>query len=313
MKQKLISSVTRRNIADALTIGKYWYNGRFNEADFLSRIFDLNNMESTDHRSEYNTAYKDIHKHTYMNQDWEPDWVFTDPRLNLTHCDDETYLRFLCETIHPIVRSDTDEIEKMLEMYNKILAPDGFEITQSSMISGKPVFSGGLLSESRNDFTSKKIEIKQFLNTDYVDSKITVMVNAVKTDTDLAIGTAKELLETICKSILKQKNVSVDKNWTLQRLIKETSNSLNFRPKDAEDPEKAEQSIKQILGGISAIVQGVSELRNSYGTGHGKNSDFKGLEVKYAKLLVGVVSEIAIIFLATNGEPAELITQEDIF
>ena len=139
------------------------------------------------------------------------------------------------------------------------------------------------------------------------------MVNAVKTDTDLAIGTAKELLETICKSILKQKNVSVDKNWTLQRLIKETSNSLNFRPKDAEDPEKAEQSIKQILGGISAIVQGVSELRNSYGTGHGKNSDFKGLEVKYAKLLVGVVSEIAIIFLATNGEPAELITQEDIF
>jgi hypothetical protein len=53
----------------------------------------------------------------------------------------------------------------------------------------------------------------------------------------------------------------------------------------------------------------VTELRNAYGTGHGKDADFKGLETKYAKLLVGVVSEIVIIFLATNGETAELVEQ----
>ena len=36
--------------------------------------------------------------------------------------------------------------------------------------------------------------------------------------------------------------------------------------------------------------------------GMGKDADFKGLESKYAQLFVGVVSEIAIIYLATNGE-----------
>ena len=41
------------------------------------------------------------------------------------------------------------------------------------------------------------------------------------------------------------------------------------------------------------IVQGVGELRNGYGTGHGKMQISKDLKSSI-KLLVGVVSEIAI-------------------
>jgi len=130
------------------------------------------------------------------------------------------------------------------------------------------------------------------------------MTDAIHKDTDLAIGTAKELLETTCKSILRQKNETINSDWKLPQLLKATTNSLDFTPKEAGDPEKAEKAIKQILGGIASIVQGVGELRNGYGTGHGKDSDFIGLEIKYAKLLVGVVSEIAILYLATNGETA---------
>ncbi len=58
---------------------------------------------------------------------------------------------------------------------------------------------------------------------------------------------------------------------------------------------------------VLQIFQNLAELRNSYGTGHGKDANFKGLEIKYAKLFVGVVSEIAIFYLATNGETAELV------
>lgn len=113
-------------------------------------------------------------------------------------------------------------------------------------------------------------------------------------NSDLAIGTAKELLETSCKSILKQKGKTIDIKLTLTQLLNATTKSLDFNPKGSSYPEKAEKAIKQILSGVSTIVHGVSELRNSYGTGHGKDSDFKSLEIKYAKLLVGVVSEIVI-------------------
>jgi hypothetical protein len=61
---------------------------------------------------------------------------------------------------------------------------------------------------------------------------------------------------------------------------------------------------------MNNIIQGVAELRNSYGTGHGKDADFKGLEAKYARLLVGVVSEFVILLLTTNGEHAELVESD---
>lgn len=155
------------------------------------------------------------------------------------------------------------------------------------------------------------MEIVKYLNTEYVSRKIKMMTEALDRNSDLAIGTAKELLETTCKSILSQNKVTIDPQWTLGQLVKNTTNNLNFAPTHAEDPEKAEKSIRQILGGISSLIQGISELRNSYGTGHGKHPDFQGLETRYAKLFVGVVSEIVILYLSVNGENAKLVEVED--
>ncbi|GGN13928.1 hypothetical protein GCM10010967_57690 [Dyadobacter beijingensis] len=303
MSHNKITTVTRTSIADALTVGKLWYSGRLKEADFLNRIYDLSAMPSTDYRPEYNNAYKDVYQHADMNfGDWEPDWVFTDVRFNLMHCDDETYLKFLTETLNPNVRPDINDTNKVVGIYNKYLQPDGFQFYQTGELSGRPVFSWTRDGISQTRLVAKAVEIRKYIDTDYVNKKIEQMNKAIPNDTDVAIGTGKELLEIICKSILKQKNVDIDKGWTLQQLIKHTTNILDFKPKEADQPDAAERSIKQVLGGIATIVQGVTELRNAYGSGHGKDAEFKGLESKYAKLYVGVVAEIAIIYLATNGE-----------
>lgn len=305
MVKNRIIDVTRQNIADEMTIEKIWYHGKLSEPDFLARLFNLKSLPSRDRR--YTNAYDDIYQHMVNNNDWEEDWIYSDPRINLLHCDDETYLKFLAMTVHPRVRTNQEEIKKLIEIYNKYLDADGFEIIQTDEISGKPVFSGRQKIIGKAHMVAKKVEIKKYLNTAYVNGKITIMTDAIYKDTDLAIGTAKELLETTCKSILRQKDIEINNKWTLAQLVKATTNSLDFTPKEASAPEKAEKAIKQILGGITSIIQGVGELRNGYGTGHGKDANFKGLEIKYAKLLVGVVSEIVILYLATNGETAELI------
>jgi hypothetical protein len=308
MKQKnIITDVTRRQIADEMSLNNLWYHGNSTEPDFLARLFDLKSLSSKDYR--YTNAYDDIYQHMVNNTDWDSDWLYNDPRINLSYCDDDIYLRFLALTLHPRVRTDANEIHKLVEIYNKNLDNDGFEVIQTDEISGKPVFIGCRKLIGQAGLLAKKIEIKKYLNTEYVNGKINIMNDTVHKDTDLAIGTAKELLETTCKSILKQKTVAVDSNWTLPQLLKVTTSALDFTPKEAANPENAERSIKQILGGISSIVHGVSELRNSYGTGHGKEADFKALEVKYAKLLVAVVSEIVILYLSTNGEIAELVEE----
>lgn len=303
--QNKITTITRRNIADELRVGNFQYHGRLDEPDFLSRLYDLKRLPSKDYR--YTNAYDDIYKHMIMNNDWETDWVFTDTRFNLMHSPDEEYLRFLAETLHPAVRMDEAEILKMQELYNNHLVTDGYEIIQVSEISGKPVFEGRQKVIGMSHLIANKAEIKKYLNTEYVNNKINLMNESVATDTDLAIGTAKELIETACKSILRKHGKESNPEWNLGKLIKETSEILDFKPKKASDPDKADTSIRQILKGITTLINGVAELRNAYGSGHGKDADFKMLESKYAKLIVGTVSELVVFFLATDGETAEII------
>ncbi len=304
-KSNKITVVTRRNIADELHVNQLWYNGRLDEPDFLCRLYDLKELPSRDYR--YKNAYDDIYQHMVMNTDWQLDWIFTDTRFNLMHASDEEYLRFLSETLHPAVRKDEAEILTIQEIFNNHLEADGFEIIQTSEISGNPVFEGRQRVIGKSHLIAKKAEIKKYLNTEYVNNKINLMNEAVTRDTDLAIGTAKELIETACKSILKKHGIESDPDWNLGKLLKQTSLKLNFKPKRATNPDKAETSIKQILKGITILINGVAELRNAYGTGHGKESEFQMLESKYAKLIVGTVSELVIFYLATDGEDTELV------
>lgn len=305
MEQIIITSVTRQNIFDGLQLARQYYYGRLSEPDFLSRVFNLKEIPSRDHR--FKDAYGDIFQHMVNNNDWESDWIFTDSRFNLLYCADEIFLKFLCETIHPIVRSDSQHVHELLEIYNRYLVADEFEIIQTSEISKMPVFSGRKIQLGQETSRARSAIIREYLTTDYVSINISRMNEAISTDSNLAIGTAKELIETVCKSILNQRGVKLDKDWTVSRLLKETTNVLEFLPKKIIDPRKAESSIKQILGGIGSIIQGITELRNSYGTGHGKDPDFVGLESQYAKLIVGVTSEVCILLLSINGETADLI------
>ena len=137
-----ITEVTRQNISDEVILNKIYYGGRLNEPDFLSRLFNLIELPSRDPMRRYNNAYDDIHQHTVNNiNDYSENWIYSDPRINLLHCEDMLYLKFLTETIHPTVRSNQEEIDKLIEIYNRHLVFDGFEIIQDGNISGKPIFS----------------------------------------------------------------------------------------------------------------------------------------------------------------------------
>lgn len=86
------------------------------------------------------TTFRELRQHRVNWNDWSDDWVFTDPRFNLLHESDEQFLRFLCETVHPVVRPETDETLSLVEYYNQKLIRDGWRIVEVNRISGNPVF-----------------------------------------------------------------------------------------------------------------------------------------------------------------------------
>jgi len=133
-----VSEITRRAIVDYLTVSKTSWAGRFTDDDFLARLYDLTKLPSHDHR--FRNAAGDIHQHRINNFDWPDDWVFNDARFNLLYADDAEFLRFLCETVHPVVRPSVEEAGELVEAYNGELASDGWELGVAKQISGRPVF-----------------------------------------------------------------------------------------------------------------------------------------------------------------------------
>jgi hypothetical protein len=293
-----ITELTRRDIIDAITVEKVNWCGRLEESVFLSRIFDLSTMPSTDQR--FPNAAGDIWQHRVNNFDWDDDWVFYDSRFNLNHGDDEVFLQFLCETLHPVVRSDPTEVERVCQMFNQYLQNDGFQLVQKARISGRPIFAGRYVGIVQTPGIAAARAMLAAADLGYVSQQITRMETAVVNDPGLAIGTAKELVETCCKTILEERGVSFSKNADIPELVKLAAKELDLTPADIPEQAKAADTIKRLLSNLATITQGVSELRNHYGTGHGKTASAKGLQSRHARLAVGAASTLAVFLTETH-------------
>lgn len=135
---KYITKVTRRSIVDHIIAEDISWSGRLPEDEFLSRLYDLTTIPITDCRMY--TADADIHQYRIHWNDWENDWVFYDPWFNLIRASDETFLQFLCETIHPVACPYSHGTRRLVSAYNRHLAIDGWQLVELSQISGRQVF-----------------------------------------------------------------------------------------------------------------------------------------------------------------------------
>ena len=287
-----ITEVTRRAIFDFLTIGGHNYAGRLEEQEFLARLFDLKKMPSTDRRFE--NAAGDIWKHRVMNRDWPDDWVFYDGRFDLLHGPDETFLRFLCETVHPVVQPDPDVAVEMAKAYNEHLTKDGWEVVEKMRISDKPVYAARPAIAGAGVSVKAAKEVAFTLDVDYVSQQITRMESAINDDPELAIGTAKEFLETVCKTVLSECDVKYDKNEDLPKLVKRAVEKLKLVPEGLTNTAKAADHIGLLLKNLAAIGHHLAEIRNPFGTGHGKEATHKGLEPRHARPVVGAASTLGV-------------------
>ena len=126
--------------------------------------------------------------------------------------------------------------------------------------------------------------------------------DAVEDDPRLAIGSAKELIETTCKTILEQRGIEVDRKWDLPQLLRKTRDVLGLLPEQVDEQVKGAKAVRKILQGLGAACQGLAELRNLYGTGHGAKAKPRGLGPRHARLAAGSAATLAGFLLETHEE-----------
>ncbi len=265
--------------------------------DFLGRLYDLRELPSYDQR--FQTADQDIWQHCENNDDWPMDWVFADARFNLLGCSDDVFLRFLCETVHPVVRPDAIEASKIVGHYNDQLVGAGWKLFESQKIAGRAVF----IAQRTNEFHSqiqRASTVAEKLSSNWMQAEIRRIQDSIETDPALAIGTAKDLIESCCKTILAQlpNADSPQKSDDLPTLSKKLCKALALVSEGVPKEAKGADSIKRTLSNLASITKGIAELRGLYGSGHGRDGKHIGLEPRHARLAASCA--IAFVDFATE-------------
>ncbi len=145
-------------------------------------------------------------------------------------------------------------------------------------------------------------EHAKVLNANHLAEQIRRMEASVETDPSLAIGTAKELIETCCKTILAERGKPVSGTPDVSTLTKETLKELKLVPEGIHEAARGADVIKRLLSNLGTIGNGLAELRGLYGTGHGKHGSMTGLSTRHAKLAVGAAATLCVFLFETHQE-----------
>lgn len=178
----------------------------------------------------------------------------------------------------------------LIERLRRLFARDGYTLDREGRISGGP--SIVLKHEHLGDLRNARV-ISEHL--DRIDHAV------VRDDPAQAIGSAKELVESTAKVVLRERNVSFSNNDDLPKLARMAEEALQIHPSQA-GPDSS-QSIRKILGAALTITSGIAELRNEYGTGHGRDTVPAGLGPRHAQLAVNGARLWCQFMLDTLGDP----------
>lgn len=179
------------------------------------------------------------------------------------------------------------DVESMLYYLRK----DGIQYVDGRLVSGAGLPSLDGIKENAAEFDAK-----------HLAEQIRRIEQSIESDPALAIGTAKELIETTCKTILAERGKPISGTPDIPTLTKETLKELKLVPDGVPDSARGSDIIKRLLSNLGTIGNGLAELRGLYGTGHGKHGQTSGLNARHAKLAVGAAATLTTFLFETHKE-----------
>ena len=296
----------RQRIVDSVLGAKIPLFGTLDDPTFLSHLYDLSQIATSDGR--FSNARGDIWQHTVNNSDWDPDWFMADQRFDLLHAPDELFLKLLTEMLHPRVRPNLEQTKELLDLFNEELRPYGYEISPERKLGSAWTYTFANTLKGGAVAISSATRIADVLSSEYLTKQAASLQDAVTSSPTEAIGKAKEFVESVCKEILKRRTgAAVSAETKFPKLVKETVHSLELVP-PGPDFQSARLPIQSIATSLGMIAEAEATLRNSFGTGHGKDASFKELATRHAALAVHAaiaLSEFLLMtYLASPGKVA---------
>lgn len=243
----------------------------------------------------------------FLNADIEADERFTPPTSGQRRSRVEQYYvatnwnnrakveSFLRHVAQPLLaqlavgassgESHAEYSTRTLGKISKLLTADGFKVKDGIIVMGSG--SGDLERAAKlHDVEALAALLRRITNID--------------DDPWLAIGTAKEIIEALARAIVHMLgDPDPPTDTDLLKLTKLAVKPLRLLASDVPEARKGSESIRKVLAGLAQIVGGTAELRNLYGTGHGRRTTAQYVYGRHARLVVASAIAWADFVIAT--------------
>jgi hypothetical protein len=133
------------------------------------------------------------------------------------------------------------------------------------------------------------------LDSEHVQIALHRVATRVASDPESAMTAARTLIETVCKHILDDAGIKYDDKAELPKLYRQVAESLNLAP-----DQHTEGVFKQVLGGCTAVVEGLGSLRSRLGDAHGKSRKAARPAARHATLVVNLASAMCVFLVETR-------------
>lgn len=219
-----------------------------------------------------------------------PRWIYSDKKLaeinNTLHI--EKCIKDLFNPINFI--SNLESLDNHIKEFNQYLEFDGYKINRDNKI----------IEIYRLNQTNSILQKNINFSESYIHEQWEKAIERKNNDPEGAITIARTLVESVLKYILSQQNISFGSSTDLSELYKSVAISLNLAPEQHQ-----EGIFKQILGGASAIVNGLGQMRNKLSDSHGTDGLNLKPKERHSELAVNLAGSMAMFLFKTFKENHE--------
>jgi len=212
------------------------------------------------------------------------------PNPDCTYEDSSVRRTLTQEYLEAVDWTDATHVERVLRVFERLVA--GFTPEDSRRFLDSLRRDGYVVDEDTGHIRPAGPQfslssLRNLSDPSAIRQQLARIQRAIVDDPALAVGSAKELIESTTKIVLKERGLPVDDKADLPALVRDAQQALGLRPSSTTPGPDGSDAVKKILGSVSGIAIGLAELRNrGYGTGHGPASSPVGLRPRHAHLAV---------------------------
>jgi hypothetical protein len=229
------------------------------------------------------------------------------PNPDCTYEDSSSRRTLTQEYLESVDWADRSHVDRALRVFERLV--QGFEPQYTAKFLNSLRRDGYAIDEETGHITPAGPRFAPQSLTNITDpsairQQLARIQRALPDDPALAVGSAKELIESTAKVVLKERGLPADDKADLPALVRDAQQALCLHPSATTPGPDGSDAVKKILGSVSGIAIGVAELRNrGYGTGHGPARAPAGLGPRHAHLAVNAAFTWCQLMLDTLADP----------